>query len=157
LFVKTCSTHGRSRDTVCKTRVDAVDDLSASGAPVGAASVGIARRETTDMTTAEELQKTTFAGRNANVWFMCGWALIMFIVDGIVLAIDAPPGESKWGYGPTVFLMCLVRGIDGCRRVGCDRGVVFVEFVVWRARAWSCADCGWRAAPEPRVRVGSAP
>jgi len=45
------------------------------------------------------------------VWFMCGWALIMFIVDGIVLAIDAPPGESKWGYGPTVFLMCLIASL----------------------------------------------
>ena len=78
------------------------------------------------MTTAEELQKTTFAGRNANVWFMTGWALIMFIVDGIVLAIDAPPGESKWGYGPSGFLMCLVRVrarvcVRACARVGGSR------------------------------------
>ena len=103
------------------------------------------------MTTAEELQKTTFAGRNANVWFMTGWALIMFIVDGIVLAIDAPPGESKWGYGPTVFLMCLVRGIDERRRA---RGVIVVwwSWWSWRARSWSWtrARCGWRTAPEPR-------
>ena len=103
------------------------------------------------MTTAEELQKTTFVGRNANVWFMCGWALIMFIVDGIVLAIDAPPGESKWGYGPTVFLMCLVRGIDERRRA---RGVIVVwcSWWSWRARSWSWARarCGWRTAPEPR-------
>lgn len=61
------------------------------------------------MTTKEELEKSTFVGRNANVWFMFGWALAMFIIDGIVFAVDAPPGESKWEYGPSVFLMCLVR------------------------------------------------
>ena len=60
------------------------------------------------MTTKEELEKSTFVGRNANVWFMFGWALAMFIIDGIVFAVDAPPGESKWEYGPSVFLMCLV-------------------------------------------------
>ena len=107
------------------------------------------------MTTAEELQKTTFAGRNANVWFMCGWALLMFIVDGIVLAIDAPPGESKWGYGPTVFLMCLVRGIDVCRRAGCDRGVVFVDRCGVRVRGRARTVGGGRC--RSRVRVGSAP
>ena len=63
----------------------------------------------TTMTTKEELEKSTFVGRNANVWFMFGWALVMFIIDGIVFAVDAPPGESKWEYGPSVFLMCLVR------------------------------------------------
>ena len=67
-----------------------------------------ARRER-KMTTKEELEKSSFVGRNANVWFMFGWALAMFIIDGIVFAVDAPPGESKWEYGPSVFLMCLVR------------------------------------------------
>ena len=33
----------------------------------------------------------------------------MFVIDGVVYAVDPPPGESKWGYGPTVFLLCLVR------------------------------------------------
>jgi hypothetical protein len=61
------------------------------------------------MTTKEELEKSTFVGRNTNVWFMFSWALVMFIIDGIVFAVDAPPGESKWEYGPSVFLMCLVR------------------------------------------------
>jgi len=60
------------------------------------------------MTTKEELEKSSFVGRNANVWFMFGWALAMFIIDGIVFAVDAPPGESKWEYGPSVFLMCLI-------------------------------------------------
>ena len=62
------------------------------------------------MVTKEELEKSTFIGRNANVWFMTAWALMMFIIDGVVYAVDPPPGESKWGYGPTVFLLCLVRG-----------------------------------------------
>ena len=61
------------------------------------------------MVTKEELEKSTFIGRNANVWFMTAWALMMFIIDGVVYAVDPPPGESKWGYGPTVFLLCLVR------------------------------------------------
>ena len=64
------------------------------------------------MVTKEELEKSTFIGRNANVWFMTAWALMMFIIDGVVYAVDPPPGESKWGYGPTVFLLCLVRGRD---------------------------------------------
>lgn len=68
------------------------------------------------MTTKEELEKSTFVGRNANVWFMFGWALVMFIIDGIVFAVDAPPGESKWEYGPSVFLMCLVRFVDFAMR-----------------------------------------
>ena len=62
------------------------------------------------MVTKEELEKSTFIGRNSNVWFMTAWALMMFIIDGVVYAVDPPPGESKWGYGPTVFLLCLVRG-----------------------------------------------
>ena len=61
------------------------------------------------MVTKEELEKSTFIGRNGNVWFMTAWALMMFIIDGVVYAVDPPPGESKWGYGPTVFLLCLVR------------------------------------------------
>ena len=61
------------------------------------------------MVTKEELEKSTFIGRNSNVWFMTAWALMMFIIDGVVYAVDPPPGESKWGYGPTVFLLCLVR------------------------------------------------
>merc|ERR1712216_872145 len=60
------------------------------------------------MVTKEELEKSTFIGRNANVWFMTAWALMMFIIDGVVYAVDPPPGESKWGYGPTVFLLCLI-------------------------------------------------
>ena len=62
------------------------------------------------MVTKEELEKSTFIARNSNVWFMTAWALMMFIIDGVVYAVDPPPGESKWGYGPTVFLLCLVRG-----------------------------------------------
>ena len=69
------------------------------------------------MVTKEELEKSTFIGRNANVWFMTAWALMMFIIDGVVYAVDPPPGESKWGYGPTVFLLCLVRGATNERRV----------------------------------------
>merc|ERR1712216_1078341 len=60
------------------------------------------------MVTKEELEKSTFIGRNANVWFMTAWALMMFVIDGVVYAVDPPPGESKWGYGPTVFLLCLI-------------------------------------------------
>ena len=71
------------------------------------------------MVTKEELEKSTFIGRNANVWFMTAWALMMFIIDGVVYAVDPPPGESKWGYGPTVFLLCLVRG---ARRTNERRG-----------------------------------
>ena len=59
--------------------------------------------------TKSELEASTFAGRNANVWFMCGWALMMFIIDGVVYAVDPAPGENKWAYGPSVFLLCLVR------------------------------------------------
>ena len=69
------------------------------------------------MVTKEELEKSTFIGRNANVWFMTAWALMMFVIDGVVYAVDPPPGESKWGYGPTVFLLCLVRGATNERRV----------------------------------------
>uniref|UniRef100_A0A7R9XP36 Uncharacterized protein n=1 Tax=Ostreococcus sp. 'lucimarinus' TaxID=242159 RepID=A0A7R9XP36_9CHLO len=60
------------------------------------------------MVTKEELEKSTFIGRNGNVWFMTAWALMMFIIDGVVYAVDPPPGESTWGYGPTVFLLCLI-------------------------------------------------
>ena len=59
--------------------------------------------------TKEELERSTALGRNANVVFIMVWALTMFIVDGVVYAVDPPPGESKWGYGPSVFLLCLVR------------------------------------------------
>lgn len=79
------------------------------------------RQTDREMTTKEELEKSTFVGRNANVWFMFGWALAMFIIDGIVFAVDAPPGESKWEYGPSVFLMCLVRfDFANATRTRCD-------------------------------------
>ena len=39
----------------------------------------------------------------------------MFVIDGVVYAVDPPPGESKWGYGPTVFLLCLVRAASESR------------------------------------------
>ncbi|OUS49229.1 hypothetical protein BE221DRAFT_87053 [Ostreococcus tauri] len=58
--------------------------------------------------TKEELERSTALGRNANVVFIMVWALTMFIVDGVVYAVDPPPGESKWGYGPSVFLLCLI-------------------------------------------------
>ena len=65
------------------------------------------------MVTKEELEKSTFLGRHVTVWFMFSWALVMFILDGIVYKVEAPPGESDWEYGPSVFLMCLVRASDG--------------------------------------------
>ena len=65
------------------------------------------------MVTKEELEKSTFVGRHVTVWFMFSWALVMFILDGIVYKVEAPPGESDWEYGPSVFLMCLVRASDG--------------------------------------------
>lgn len=65
------------------------------------------------MVTKEELEKSTFVGRHMTVWFMFSWALVMFILDGIVYKVEAPPGESDWEYGPSVFLMCLVRASDG--------------------------------------------
>ena len=68
------------------------------------------------MVTKEELEKSTFIARNGNVWFMTAWALMMFIIDGVVYAVDPPPGESKWGYGPTVFLMCLVSEAEDATR-----------------------------------------
>ena len=60
------------------------------------------------MVTKEELEKSTFLGRHVTVWFMFSWALVMFILDGIVYKVEAPPGESDWEYGPSVFLMCLI-------------------------------------------------
>lgn len=77
------------------------------------------------MVTKEELEKSTFLGRHVTVWFMFSWALVMFILDGIVYKVEAPPGESDWEYGPSVFLMCLVRASDGgwdgmgCVDIGC--------------------------------------
>ena len=65
------------------------------------------------MVTKEELEKSTFVGRHVTVWFMFSWALIMFILDGVVYKVKAPPGESDWEYGPSVFLMCLVRATCG--------------------------------------------
>ena len=67
------------------------------------------------MVTKEELEKSTLVGRNGNVWFMTSWALVMFVIDGVVYAVEPPPGESKWGYGPTVFLLCLVRAASESR------------------------------------------
>ena len=71
------------------------------------------------MVTKEELEKSTFVGRHVTVWFMFSWALLMFILDGIVYKVKAPPGESDWEYGPSVFLMCLVRARD-VRCAMCD-------------------------------------
>ena len=71
------------------------------------------------MVTKEELEKSTFVGRHVTVWFMFSWALLMFILDGIVYKVKAPPGESGWEYGPSVFLMCLVRARD-VRCAMCD-------------------------------------
>ena len=68
------------------------------------------------MVTKEELEKSTFLGRHVTVWFMFSWALVMFILDGVVYKVKAPPGESDWEYGPSVFLMCLVRARAIARR-----------------------------------------
>ena len=65
------------------------------------------------MVTKEELEKSTFVGRHVTVWFMFSCTLVMFILDGIVYKVEAPPGESDWEYGPSVFLMCLGRASDG--------------------------------------------
>jgi len=76
---------------------------------------GIRRRPRANatMVTKEELEKSTFLGRHVTVWFMFSWALLMFILDGVVYKVKAPPGESDWEYGPSVFLMCLVRATGG--------------------------------------------
>ena len=92
------------------------------------------------MVTKEELEKSTFIGRNGNVWFMTAWALMMFIIDGVVYAVDPPPGESKWGYGPTVFLLCLVRGarrMNDASRASGNATAATRE----RGREWRFARC----------------
>jgi hypothetical protein len=55
-----------------------------------------------------EEEKTSFVGRNSKVWFLWTWALLIFVLDGIVYAPDAPPGESDWEYGGALMLMVLI-------------------------------------------------
>ena len=74
------------------------------------------------MTSKEALAATTVFSRNHVVWFMLFWALAMFIIDGIVFSTDPPPGENRWEYGPSVFLVCLVRR-DAKRRRGRAMGI----------------------------------
>lgn len=63
------------------------------------------------MVMKEEFEKSMFIGCNVNVWFMMVWVLMMFIIDGVVYVVDLLLGESKWGYGLMVFLLCLVCGV----------------------------------------------
>ena len=87
------------------------------------------------MVTKEELEKSTFVGRHVTVWFMFSCTLVMFILDGIVYKVEAPPGESDWEYGPSVFLMCLVRASDGrWDAMRCEGGGV-AKTRAWRRRA----------------------
>ena len=87
------------------------------------------------MVTKEELEKSTFVGRHVTVWFMFSWALLMFILDGIVYKVKAPPGESDWEYGPSVFLMCLVRASDIGRDAMRCEDWDGVKTRAWRRRA----------------------
>ena len=121
------------------------------------------------MVTKEELEKSTFVGRNGNVWFMTTWALVMFVIDGVVYAVEPPPGESKWGYGPTVFLLCLVRAASESRATRRrERAEIASSRASWprassssvarrarrRARASADAEGGTRARDRARFTKG---
>ena len=65
------------------------------------------------MVTKEELEMSTVVGRHMTVWIRFSGARVMFILDGIVYKVEAPPGESDWEYRPSELFKCLVRASDG--------------------------------------------
>ena len=105
------------------------------------------------MVTKEELEKSTLVGRNGNVWFMTSWALVMFVIDGVVYAVEPPPGESKWGYGPTVFLLCLVRAASESRATRRRERAEIASSRASRPRACLRASRGARGDARARART----
>ena len=57
---------------------------------------------------SEPKDETTFTSRNGGAFFLFGWCLLMFIIDGLAFPLEAPPGEHNWEYGPSVFFCVMV-------------------------------------------------